>query len=231
MKKESFDILADFFHAANTINKLGEGDASISAKTVIEFLSRLTIIEMVGEKVGKLNLWDFVDQDKSRLANMIFHKDGFLLASNRRMLIKIKREYSPELEGKGLRRNGVVETRTPLDSFDRALAGCIVYHRDMGSKEIVIDFDKFDEVSKQCKALVKMSHKTIRPIISIDGGGAYFYYDELAPAIQFMRDLSIDKMSICPNKSVAAMITKDDNFCLVMPVIGDFRQMGNIFEL
>lgn len=228
MKKESFDILADFFATANAINALS--DATMSAKSVIDYLSRITIIEMINEKVGKLNIWDFVDQDKTRVANMVFHRDGYMLASNRRMLLKIKREYSSELEGKGIRKNGTIENRTPLTSFDAAIDTALARHTD-GAKVLTFDFEKFAKISTECKAIRKMSRNTIRPIISLDGGSIKFYYDELLPAIQFMIDMDIKEISIVPNTGVAALIRDDENTCLIMPIYGDTRQMSNIFEM
>ena len=229
MKKESFEILADLFAKANAI-EAREGEASIEVKTVVEYLSRITIIEMINEKVGKLNLWDFVDQDKTRIANMIFHRDGFMLASNRRMLLKIKREYTPELEGKGIHKNGTIESRTPLSSFDTSLSSALERH-ECGAKVLTFDFEKFATIASECKAIRKMSRNTIRPIVSLDGGSVRFYYDELLPAVQFMIDMGIEEISIVPNSGVPALIRKDENVCLVMPITGDTRQMANVLEM
>lgn len=224
MKKESFDILANFFNVAHSV-----GEGAIPGKTVLDYLTRLTIIEMVNEKIGKLNVWDFVDTDKSRRMNILLHKGGFLYATNRRLLLKINRDYSSDLEGKSIRKDGSVE-RYPFNNFESTLSGCESIHSEKG-KKIKIDFDKFLEVSKECKAIKKMSRGTIRPIVSLDEGSTHFYYDELINAIQFMNEIDVDEISIIPNSNVASMIVKDGNVCLLMPVMGDFRQMSNVFEM
>lgn len=230
MKKESFEILASLFAVANAHNNPSEGGGTMNAKDVIDHLTRITLIEMINEKVGKLNVWDFVDTDKTLLLNHLYHKDGFLLASNRRLLLRVKREYPENLEGKGIFKDGTIATTSiPSRLFDTLIIN-ERYHNARG-KVVKIDWARFAEVEKECKAIRKMSRNTIRPVIGLDGGGAHFYYDEMATAVAFMRDIGADEISIIPNEGVGARITKDDSVCLLMPVTGDFRQMNSVIEM
>lgn len=227
MKKESFDILANFFKDAIACDNPSVG--TMPVKSIIDYLTRITVVESINEKIGKLNVWDFVESDKTLTHSMVYYKDGFLSATNRRMLLHIKREYSPELEGRCVKKDGTVVSRCMM-GVKETISSVDAIHKESG-KKIKIDFDKFEKVSKECKAYRKMSRNTIRPIVSMKGGAVHFYYDELVPAIQFMKDMGIDEMSIVPNKSTSCMIVKDDNVCLLMPVMGDFRQMSSVFEM
>lgn len=227
MKKESFDILANFFKDAIASNSSSDG--SMPVKSVIDYLTRITIVESINEKIGKLNVWDFVDGDKTRTHSMVYYEGGFLSATNRRLLLHIKREYSPEFEGKCVKKDGTVVTRTMM-GVKETISSTDAVHVEFG-KKIKIDFDKFEAISKECKAVRKMSRNTIRPIVSLDGGSVHFYYDELILAIQFMKDFGVDEISIVPNKSTSCVIKHEDDVCLLAPVIGDFRQMLNVFEM
>lgn len=230
MKKESFEILANLFAVAKSIDNPSEGEGMMKTKDVIDHLTRITLLEMINEKVGKLNVWDFVDTDKTLVLNHLYHKDGFMLASNRRLLLKVKRDYPEHLEGKGVFKDGTIATTTIPSRLGDTLALNELEHRLRG-KVVKIDLSKFAEVEKECKAIRKMSRNTIRPIIRLDGGSIHFYYDEMATAITFMRDIGADEISIVPKTGYAARISKDDNVCIIMPVTGDFRQMSNIVEM
>lgn len=229
MKKESFDIIAELFAIANASCNKEDGSGTIESKVLIDHLTRMTLVEMTNEKIGKLNVWDFVDSDKSRRTNCIQHKEGFLQATNRRMLLNIKREYSPELEDRCMRKDGTM-TYGCLTGFKETLATNEVIHRDCG-KKIKIDFDKFAEVSKACKAAKKIGRGSVIPVISLDGGSVHFYYDEFVHAVQFMVDLGVDEVSIVPGKNTAMRIESGENVCLLMPVVGDFRQMLYVWEM
>lgn len=227
MKKESFDILSNFFKDALAADNPSCG--TMPVKSVIDYLTRITIVESINEKIGKLNVWDFVDGDKTRTHSMVYYKDGFLSATNRRLLLHIKREYSPEFEGRCVKKDGTIVTRTMM-GVKETIDSVDAVHKEFG-KTIKIDFDKFEQVSKECKAVRKMSRNTIRPIVSMDEGSVHFYYDELILAIQFMKDMGVDEISIVPNKNTSCIIKHDDDVCLLAPALGDFRQMSNVFEM
>lgn len=231
MKKESFDIIASLFAMANASCNPTDGSGTIPTKDLIDHLTRLTIIETINEKIGKLNVWDFVESDKSRSTNAVLHKDGFLSATNRRMALYIKREYAAELEGRCVDKSGKLSFSSMLESIKDMMRTNAVIHRDCGGKKIKIDFDKFAEVSKACKACKKISRGEVRPIISLDGGSVHFYYDEFIHAMQFMVDMGVDEISIIPNKDTCARIESGENVCLLMPVMGDFRQMMYVWEM
>ena len=229
MKKESFDIVADLFAIAMASCNKENGSGTIEAKVLIDHLTRMTTIEMTNEKIGKLNVWDFVESDKTRVASSIYHKDGFLCATNRRMLLRVKRDYAPEVEGRCMKKDGSL-TSGCLTGFDDAVIRNKALHRE-GGKKVKIDFDKFAEISKACKACGKISKGKVRPVVSLDGGSMHFYYDELVSAVQYMADAGVDEISIIPNKRYPAMIESGEDICLLMPVEGDFRQMMYVWEM
>lgn len=100
--KQAYDICKDSF------------DVDVCEKAA-ELLLSVIRAETCGKTKSKFNLYDFCAKDPLRpVMEGIYHKDGFKVASNAKVLAMLKDEYDAKLESKIIDRNGKeVEGRYP----------------------------------------------------------------------------------------------------------------------
>ena len=81
-------------------------DDMVYFKELIEAIIRL---ESESTTKSKFKIWDFVGSDMIRPAMCcVFHDSGFKVASDSHILIALKEEYAPELEGRLMKKDGVL---------------------------------------------------------------------------------------------------------------------------
>ena len=93
--KQAYDICKDSF------------DVDVYEKAAELSLSVIRA-ETCGKTKSKFNLYDFCTKDDllRPVMNGIYHKDGFKVASNAKILVMLKDEYNNELESKIIDRSG-----------------------------------------------------------------------------------------------------------------------------
>lgn len=152
--KKEFDALVKY---VNTIDKCGE---TLEMNVVKDHIRRILKLEDNSVK-GTFSLYDFVMDKKNVYTHYrealagVFHSNGYVFASDTNIIIKMKKEYPSEHEGKIISKNGdVIEMNFPncCDSLIR---------KDDTDKMRIIDLNdsllaKIEDEWKNAKAWAKM---------------------------------------------------------------------------
>ena len=111
--KKEFDALVKY---VNTIDKIGE---TLEMNVVKDHIRRILKLEDNSVN-GTFSLYDFVMDKKNVYTNFydaltgVYHSNGYAFASDSHVIIKMKKEYPSEYEGKIIAKNGdVIEMNFP----------------------------------------------------------------------------------------------------------------------
>lgn len=111
--KKEFDALVKY---VNTIAQYGE---TLDTNVVKDTIRRILKLEDNSVK-GTFSLYDFVMDKKNVYTHYydaltgVYHSNGYAFASDSHVIIKMKKEYPPEYEGKIIAKNGdVIEMNFP----------------------------------------------------------------------------------------------------------------------
>ena len=147
--KKEFDALVKY---VNTIAKCGE---TLETNVVKDHIRRILKLEDNSVN-GTFSLYDFVMDKKNYYDALtgVYHSNGYAFASDSHVVIKMKKEYQPEYEGKIIAKNG--------DVIDMNFPNCDSQIRKDGiDKMRIIDLNdsllaKIEDEWKNAKAWAKM---------------------------------------------------------------------------
>ena len=177
-------------------NKLMEKTTETKEMTQAEKDSKF-LLENYGNKkivdaaVKKASISDFVSTDKSRLfMNGIFYEKGFAVATDGRMLIKLKKNYPSEWEGKIIDPNTEKEIEGQFPPYERIFP----------NKELLKDrSDRLAHISNylsEATAAIAISEKTkrVEKIVPVMFDNTFVNPRHLQLALSFARDKYFNKV-------------------------------------
>lgn len=135
-------------------------DIDQSSKDMLRnHLRNILACEANDAKCGKVDLYKYVSDDKTRLIlNGILHKGGKVYATDGRILFRLSRAYDEANEGKVIDKTGKeIEGRYPN-------ADAVIPNTE-GWKAIPADFEKINEARKTWAAHKKFTRKTQRGVL------------------------------------------------------------------
>lgn len=182
-------------------------------KETIEAIIRL---ESAGEKKGKFKIWDYVDKDNMRPSMCcVLHDSGFKVASDAHILIALKEEYSEDMEGKLLKKDGTIETENTKYPNWRSV---IPDPQQEEWVSVKLDFDKIRDFERDFKARVKAAgYKGMSGYVRVTDNCA-FKLDYLMKAVKFMEHIGTQELLVKPEGNRAALAVSGESKCIVMPV-------------
>lgn len=182
-------------------------------KELIEAIIR-TESETKGK--GKFKIWDYVGKDKIRPAmECVYHDGGFKVASDSHLLISLKEEYDPELEGRLMRKDGTLldpETRYPK------WRDVIPNPELERMTPVVLDFAKIREIEADFKAKLKVSD--VLGYIKVNETYT-FKLPLFLKMVRFMEHIGTNELLVIPECRRAALAISGQNRGILMPVYTD----------
>ena len=193
-------------------------DDMVYFKELIEAIIR---IESESTTKSKFKIWDYVGSDTKRLAMCcVFHDSGFKVASDSHILIALKEEYAPELEGRLMKKDGVLLTE---DAKYPKWRDVIPNPELNGMIPIVLDFAKIREIENDFKAKVKALGSTYNNVPGyVKVTDKYtFKLQLLMKMVRFMEHTGTNEMLVDPDGRRAVLAIGGESRCILMPVYSD----------
>ena len=150
--KKEFDALVKY---VNTIDKCGD---TLDTNVVKDHIRRILKLED-NSVSGTFSLYDFVMDKKNvytpfhEVMTGVYHSNGYVFASNQHVIIKMKKEYPSENEGKIIAKNG--------DVIEKNFPNCdMIIRKDGIDKMRIIDLNdsllaKIEDAWKNAKVWAK----------------------------------------------------------------------------
>ena len=164
--------------------------------------------KLVDAAVKKASISDFVSTDKSRLfMNGIFYEKGFAVATDGRMLIKLKKNYPSEWEGKIIDPNTEKEIEGQFPPYERIFP----------NKELLKDrSDRLAHIShylSEATAAIAISEKTkrVEKIVPVMFDNTFVNPRHLQLALSFARDKDFNKVLQADNYKIDYEPVLDEN--------------------
>lgn len=164
--------------------------------------------KLVDAAVKKASISDFVSTDKSRLfMNGIFYEKGFAVATDGRMLIKLKKNYPSEWEGKIIDPNTEKEIEGQFPPYERIFP----------NKELLKDrSDRLAHIShylSEATAAIAISEKTkrVEKIVPVMFDNTFVNPRHLQLALSFARDKDFNKVLQADNYKIDHEPVLDEN--------------------
>lgn len=189
-------------------------DDMVYFKERIEAIIRL---ESESTTKSKFKIWDYVGSDTIRLAMCcVFHDSGFKVASDSHILIALKEEYAPELEGRLMKKDGVLlneDTKYPKWRN-------VIPNPEMTKmRTVVLDFAKIREIEKDFKAKVKALGSTYNNVLGyVKVADKYtFKLQLLMKMVRFMEHTGTNELLVDPDGRRAVLAVAGESRCILMP--------------
>ena len=183
-------------------------------KEVIEAIIR---IESEPKTKSKFKIWDYVSDDDIRPAMChVYHDKGFKVASDGHILIAIKEDYEPSLEGRLMLKNGVL---APEDAYRYPKWRDVIPNTElMEMVPVKIDFTKVRELEADFKAKKKASdRKSFDAYIRVRENCA-FRLDYLVKMVKTMEHIGTDTLMVNADGWRAALAIGGESKAILMPI-------------
>lgn len=203
-------------------------DDMVYFKELIEAIIRL---ESESTTKSKFKIWDYVGSDTIRLAMCcVFHDSGFKVASDSHILIALKEEYAPEMEGRLMKKDGILldeDTKYPK------WRDVIPNPELNGMIPVVLDFAKIREIEKDFKAKVKALGSTYNNVLGyVKVTDKYtFKLQLLMKMVRFMEHTGTNEILVDPDGRRAVLAIGGESRCILMPVYSDPDTIEFIYKL
>ena len=182
-----------------------------------ELIEAIIRIESEPKTKSKLKIWDYVSDDDLRPAMCcVMHDSGFKVASDSHILIALREDYEPELEGKLMKKNGTFEDKYTKYPKWRDV---IPDPQRMGMVPVKMDFDKVRGFESDFKARIKAAGLSPKYTFgSVKVNNSWFKLDMLMKAVKFMEHIGADTLYVAPDGRRAGLAVSGDSKCVVMPM-------------
>lgn len=203
-------------------------DDMVYFKELIEAIIRL---ESESTTKSKFKIWDYVGSDTIRPAMCcVFHDSGFKVASDSHILIAFKEEYAPELEGRLMKKDGVLLNEgTKYPKWRDVIPNPELN----GMIPVVLDFAKIREIEKDFKAKIKAMGSTYNNVLGyIKVTDTYtFKLQWLMKMVRFMEHTGTNELLVDPNGRRAVLAIGGESRGVLMPVYPDPETSEFIYRL
>ena len=173
--------------------------------------------EDIASKISKFNIYKYVTKEDLRPSlRGVFHENGFKIASDGHILIALKEDYDPYLEGKIMNKDGSF-----CDEIYKFPNWKLIIPNPDVMKSIKIDFDKFAEIESKHKAAkaMKMDRQTEVMFIKCPDLEIAVNIPLFRNFIDFMKYIGTDEL-LYLKSSEGVVAKKDENIGLIMPLSG-----------
>ena len=125
-------------------------------------IAEILACEVNDVKLGNFDIYNLIDKEEAKLrpfCDAVHYINGYLYATDTHILLKLKSEYSSELEGKSIKNDGSEINRKDctLPNFENVLQNNFKHYNTRN--DFTIDFDKVSTCLKQAKAHKKIYKK------------------------------------------------------------------------
>lgn len=222
MKKETESKILDlikFVRGLETIN---------DREQILVRLNEVLACEMNEQKIGKFDLYDFCDAKEREAYQGVAHINGYKYATDGKMMIKIKADYSEDLEGKAIKKDGsFVPDYVRFPRYDSVIPNV------EGWKTIEIDFEKFAESKKMANAHWKVYKKDAdyRAIVNIDNK-IHLSYWKFEKMLKVAKELGTKTIYYsCHTKPI--VIKGEQGVSILMPFLFDekFSEQHYVYNI
>lgn len=196
-----------------------------------ELIEAIIRIESEPKTKSKFKIWDYVGSDKTRLAlNCVFHDSGFKVASDGYIMIALKEEYAPELEGRLMKRDGILLTE---DTKYPKWRDVIPDPERNAMIPVALDFAKIREIENDFKAKVKALGSTYDNVLGyIKVTDKYtFRLQLLMKMVRFMEHIGTNELLVDPDGRRAVLAIGGESRGILMPVYSDPETSEFIYKL
>lgn len=180
-----------------------------------ELIEAIIRIESETTSKDKFKIWDYVGKDSIRPAmSCVFHDSGFKVATDARILIALKEEYDPELEGLLLRKNGTIETEhTKYPKWRNVIPNPEITKME----SVELDFGKIRGFEKDYKAICKARGYKDAPAYIRVTDKYTFNLALLVKMVKFMEHTGTRELLLDPDGRRAALVVAGESRGILMP--------------
>lgn len=146
-------------------------------QSFIALIDEALVCEATEVKLGKLDLFDLCDKSKLRpVLEGIAHLNGYQYVSDTKILVKLKSEYSSELEGRVMRKDGSLideKLYARLPNYESVIPEITSEYT-----EVYLDFGKLTDIIKKAKVHKKTHGKAHQAVLEFNNTWIDLYYFE-----------------------------------------------------
>lgn len=161
----------------------------------------------------KFNLYDYTDDydGQREVMGCVHHENGFRVASDGKLLVAVKEDYTGDMEGKNINKKG--------EECDRNYPKweSLFNDKQKQAESFNVDFDKIATWRKEYAAEKKMRGKKGARSAYVKIGPAFFSFDLLSRFARFMKSVSTDSIHIEASNRAASCFASDGSKGLIMP--------------
>lgn len=184
-----------------------------------ELIEAIIRIESEPKTKSKFKIWDYVSNDNIRpVMRHVCHDGGFKVASDGHILIALKEEYEPSLEGRLMLKNGTLarenEYRYPK------WRDVIPNTELMEMVSVKIDFDKLKGFEADFKAKMKAADRKYAITAVRVTENCWFKLEYLVKMARAMEHIGTDILMVNADGRRAALASTDNGKAILMPIIG-----------
>ena len=185
-------------------------------KEVIEAIIR---IESEPKTKSKFKIWEYVSDDMIRPAMChIYHDKGFKVASDGHILIAVKEDYEPILEGRLMLKNGVL---APEDAYRYPKWRDVIPNTElMEMVPVKLDFEKIKGFESDFKAKMKAANRKYATTSVQVTENCGFKLEYLVKMAKVMEYIGTDVLMVNADGRRAALASTDMGKALLMPIMG-----------
>lgn len=184
-----------------------------------ELIEAIIRIESEPKTKSKFKIWDYVSDDPISPAMChVYHDKGFKVASDCHILIAIKEDYDPSLEGRLMLKNG---TLAPENEYRYPKWRDVISNTElMVTVPTKIDLDKLKGFEADFKAKMKAANRKYAQAVVRVTENCWFKLDLLVKLAKAMEHIGTDTLMVNADGKRAALASTDMGKALLMPVVG-----------
>lgn len=215
MKPESMKHLQKMYEMCSDNGAIANMVNLIRMKETIEAIIR---IESEPKTKSKFKIWDYVSDDDLRPAMChVCHDGGFKVASNDHVLVAVKEDYDPSLEGRLMLKNG---TLAPENEYRYPRWRDVIPNTElMKMVSVKIDFDKLKGFEADFKAKMKAENRKYAITTVRVTENCWFKLEYLVKTARAMQHIGTDTLMVNADGRRAALASSDKGFALLMPIV------------
>ena len=183
-----------------------------------ELIEAIIRIESEPKTKSKFKIWDYVSDDDLRQAMChVYHDSGFKVASDGHILIAIKEDYDPSLEGRLMLKNG---TLAPENEYRYPRWRDVIPNTElMIMVPVKLDFEKIKGFEADFKAKMKAENRKYAITAVRVAKNCWFKLEYLVKLAKVMEHIGTDTLMVNPDGRRAALTSSDKGKALLMPIV------------
>ena len=184
-----------------------------------ELIEAIIRIESEPKTKSKFKIWDYVSDDAIRPAMChVYHDNGFKVASDSHILVAVKEDYDPSLEGRLMLKNG---TLAPENEYRYPKWRDVIPNTElMDMVSVKIDFDKLKGFEADFKAKMKAADRKYATTAVRVTENCWFKLEYLVKLAKAMEHIGTDTLMVNADGRRAALASTDQGKAILMPILG-----------